>query len=90
MERNIIELSQTYQLGVSDEGFVVYQLYQDGDKGKKNKGTFCKTIFGVIDFLANCELQNELVDNLERMAETLEAIRKEIADAICKSQAEFN
>lgn len=90
MERHLIELSEIYQLGVSDDGFVVYQLYQDGDKLKKNKGTSCKTIYGVIDFLAHCELQNELVDNLERMAETLEAIRKEIAEAICRSQAEFN
>ena len=40
MERNIIELSETYQLGVSDNGFVVYQLRQEGDKWKKKQRHF--------------------------------------------------
>ena len=50
MERNIIELSQTYQLGVSDEGFVVYRLYQDGDKWKKIKAHFAKPYLALLIF----------------------------------------
>lgn len=89
MERNIIELSETYQLGVSDNGFVVYQLRQEGDKWKKNKGTFCHTFDGVLEFLIRCELQNENVTNLEQMKKVIENIRAEVSAAICKSQAEL-
>ncbi len=89
MERNIIELSETYQLGVSDNGFVVYQLRQEGDKWKKNKAKFCHTFDGVLEFLMHCELQNENVTNLEQMQKVIENIRAEVSAAICKSQAEL-
>lgn len=89
MERNIIELSETYQLGVSDNGFIVYQLRQEGDKWRKNKGTFCKTFEGALDFLINCEAQNENVTNLEQLQKVIENIREEVSAAICKSQAEL-
>lgn len=89
MERNIIELSETYQLGVSDNGFVVYKLRQEGDKWKRNKAKFCHTFDGVLEFLMRCELQNENVTNLEQMQKVIENIRAEVSAAICKSQAEL-
>ena len=88
---HLIELSKTYQLGVTDAGYVVYQLELDSDINlKRNKASYCKTFEGVLEFLIRCELQNENVTNLEQMQKVIENIRAEVSAAICKSQAEFN
>lgn len=49
---HLIELSKTYQLGVTDAGYVVYQLELDSDINlKRNKASYCKTFEGVLEFL---------------------------------------
>lgn len=85
---HLIELSKTYQLGVTDAGYVVYQLELDSDINlKRNKASYCKTFEGVLEFLIRCELQNENVNNLENVQKVIEAIKAEISEAICKSQS---
>ncbi|MBN6079920.1 hypothetical protein [Aggregatibacter actinomycetemcomitans] len=89
MERHLIELSETYQLGVHDGGYMVYQLEQDGERFKRKKATKCATFDAAIEFLINCELQAEDLENVEQLKKTLNAIREEVSAAICKSQASF-
>ncbi len=44
---HLIELSKTYQLGVTDAGYVVYQLELDSDINlRRNKASYCKTFEG--------------------------------------------
>lgn len=46
---HLIELSKTYQLGVTDTGYMVYQLELDSDINlRRNKATYCKTFEGVL------------------------------------------
>lgn len=85
---HLIELSKTYQLGVTDAGYVVYQLELDSDINlRRNKASYYKTFEGVLEFLIRCELQNENVNNLEDVQKVIEAIKAEISEAICKSQS---
>lgn len=80
---HLIELSKTYQLGVTDAGYVVYQLELDSDINlRRTKVSYGKTFDGVLEFLIRCELQNENVNNLADVQKVIEAIKAEIWEAI--------
>lgn len=82
-EQHILELSHRYQLGVSDGGFVIYQL-QLNQQGawERVKGNFTKSADILIDLLLRLELQEEEKQTLADIKTTLDAMRQEFREAI--------
>lgn len=82
-ENHIIELSNRYQLGVNDNGFIIYQL-QLNPQGtwQRVKGNICKSADTLIDNLLRLELQHEDKTTLKDIQTTLHAVRQEFKEAI--------
>lgn len=82
-EIHILELSKRYQLGVTEGGFVLYELKLN-DKGtwERVKGAFVTSFEVLLDKLLRLELKNEDINTLEEMKRTLEAIRAEFREAV--------
>lgn len=82
-EQHILELSNRYQLGVSDGGFVIYQLKLNPQgTWERVKGNFTKSADILIDLLLRLELQAEEKQTLADIKKTLDAIRQEFREAI--------
>lgn len=79
--QHIIELSNRYQIGFAEKGYVFYELYlTDDGVWKRSKGQLCRDFETVVKTLEHCELNNEDVNSLRDCASTLQAILGEIKE----------
>ena len=79
IQQHIIELSNRYQLTISDSGFVLYPLERDNEgRFKRSGGQYCTNFEAVVETLQKRELNNEDVISLADCAKVLSAIKAEI------------
>ncbi|MFC1022291.1 hypothetical protein ACFGWG_08145 [Pasteurella multocida] len=82
-EQHIIELSNRYQLKVTDDFLILYQLkLQENGTWERVKAYTTKSPDYLLDTLIRLELQSENVTTLEDVAKTITAMRAELKEAI--------
>lgn len=88
MEQHIIELSNRYQIAVSEQGFLVKQLALNTQgQWESQKEQYCTCFEAVIEHLQKCELAQEDVLSLQDCKKVQQAILAEIREAIYRSQS---
>lgn len=88
MEQHIIELSNRYQIAVSEQGFLVQQLIlNQGGQWETSEKQCCTCFEAVIEYLQKCELAQDEVLTLQDCKKVQQAILAEIREAICHSQS---